>query len=136
MLSKLIVLCFFKGKLPYTTNEASKKFFSLEHFQKIEDSLKRSSQSHPHMHSVWKPVLRLLLPSCGSSSQATASPETEWPHDVCEESLYVFWRKFLTSGLLGSTEERQFLAHRLMQILLPHIPVEHLPVVLGGRPII
>lgn len=122
----------FKGKPWCTLNEASRKFFSLEHFRKVQDSLKRSSQSHPHMHSVWKPVLSLLLPSCGSSSHLAGSTAAESPDNVCKESLHSFWSKFLIPDLLGSTEERQFLAHRLIQILLPHIPLEQLPLVLGG----
>lgn len=111
---------------------AAQAFFTMEHLSKLEDCLKRSSHSHPQMHSVWKPILSLLMPGHRLFGEPDMNPQSMETSASLEKPLSVFWCKLLVPVLLGSIEERQFLVHRIFQIILPHIPCQHLHIVLGG----
>ncbi|GMH39362.1 hypothetical protein BSKO_07260 [Bryopsis sp. KO-2023] len=123
-------------KLPKTAIAASEAFFTGKHLQQLEGCLKRTVHSHPRMHSVWKPILEMMVPNSGIL-QASAGGEVvksrASQQQVSETSLIELWKVISPFGHSGASEPRQFLLHKLFRALLPHLSGKHLPVVLGDN---
>ncbi|KAK9827786.1 hypothetical protein WJX74_002012 [Apatococcus lobatus] len=108
---------------------AAADFFQPHYLQAILPALQATSASHPRLHSLWEPLLSLLLPGFQVAKGKGSKPGLSGKG---AGQIEAFWQTVVEAGLLSSSHERKYLGMQLFRRMLPALRAEQMPVVLSS----
>ncbi|KAF8062006.1 pol5 [Scenedesmus sp. PABB004] len=116
---------------------AASALFTVDQVSALCPALLASSASHPRLHPVWGCLLALLVPGfvpVRVLQQQDAEQDAPARRAAPEaQQLAALWQGFVEPSCLSSSHERKALALQLLQLLLPVLTPDAVPVLLSKQ---
>ncbi|WIA38355.1 hypothetical protein OEZ86_001688 [Tetradesmus obliquus] len=120
---------------------AAAALFAAGQLKALCPALLATTASHPRMHPVWGCMLALLVPGFVPVKVLQQQPDTEQDQQQQQhiraapdqQQLANLWHHFVEASCLNSSHERKALALQLLQLLLPVLTPEAVPVLLSRQ---
>uniref|UniRef100_A0A383W0H0 Myb-binding protein 1A n=1 Tax=Tetradesmus obliquus TaxID=3088 RepID=A0A383W0H0_TETOB len=120
---------------------AAAALFAAGQLKALCPALLATTASHPRMHPVWGCMLALLVPGFVPVKVLQQQPDTEQDQQQQQhiraapdqQQLANLWHHFVEASCLNSSHERKALALQLLQLLLPVLTPDAVPVLLSRQ---
>ncbi|WIA18061.1 hypothetical protein OEZ85_009542 [Tetradesmus obliquus] len=123
---------------------AAAALFAAGQLKALCPALLATTASHPRMHPVWGCMLALLVPGFVPVKVLQQQPDTEQDQQQQQQQHHIraapdqqqlanLWHHFVEASCLNSSHERKALALQLLQLLLPVLTPEAVPVLLSRQ---